>query len=126
MDLEENQDKQPYSLSQNDTWISSPRDEDHVNALTGDLQTSGPESERGSLDLIPEVDPKHILRLADAGMRSIFCNGEAQKPTGVHLSQKVTGFKLSDISPALSIPGYIQVGSCNIWVLTLGRRKEQG
>jgi hypothetical protein len=112
-DLEEYQDEQSHSLSQNDTWISSPREEDHIDTLIEDLQMSDPEAER-ALDPISEnAIPKHILRLADAGMRSIFCRGETRKATSVHLSNQATGFKLSDISPALFIPGYVQVGFLN-------------
>ncbi len=81
----------------------------------GELHAAIPEAVRAPLHPhLGEVDSKHILRLADAGLQSIFLNGERQGATDVHLSNAGSGLKLSEISPALFRPGYIQVGSYDL------------
>lgn len=112
---EENKDIELPSLFRNDTYTLPLEGKNHVDGIPrysiGGWQRKGSEAGSTSLDSSSwDIDSKHLLRLADAGMQSIFCKGKRERATGVRLSNEITGLKLYDISPALFSTGYIQVG----------------
>ena len=113
--LKENKDIELPILFRNDTYYLPLGGKNHVDGIPrysiGEWQRKGSEAGSTSLDSSSgDIDSKHLLRLADAGMQSIFCEGKRESATGVRLSNEITGLKLHDISPALFSTGYIQVG----------------
>ena len=114
--LEEIQDFELPSLFQDDIYNLPSWEDCHVDVIpyrsTSEGGTVGLEDESMSLGLdLGEIDSRYIIGLARAGLRSIFCQlKSAEGTSGVQLSKEATGFKLSDISPALFRPGYSRVG----------------
>lgn len=114
-DMEEIQDVEPLGLSENDTnkipsWgdysgdISPHRSNDKRQSVCLEAKGISLNSNTG------KFDSTHILRLASAGMRSIFCNVDSERASGVQLSNETARLKLCDVSPALFSPGYSRVG----------------
>lgn len=128
---EESKDIELLSLFRNDTYNLPLWGKHHVDIVPhysiGEWQRKGSEAGSASLDSSSgDVDPKHLLRLANAGMQSMFCKGKRERATGVRLSNETTGLKLYDISPALFSTGYIQVGFCDFELRRRGREQQQG
>lgn len=112
------QDVELLSLFNDDTYNLPPWEDYPVDISPrrsiDERQTVGPEAESMSLGSNSvEFDSRCILRLAHAGMKSVFCKVGTESATGVLLSNEATGLKLSDISPALFSPGYSRVGFYN-------------
>ena len=113
--MEEIQDVEPLGLSENDT-NRLPSWGDH----SGDISPHRSNDKRQTVCLqakgIPlspntgKFDSTHVLRLASAGMRSIFCNSDSERASDVQLSNETARLKLCDVSPALFSPGYSRVG----------------
>lgn len=113
-DFEEVLDIELLSLSGDDTYnlsswgghsgdICPHRSNDKRQTVCLKAKGMPPGSDPGTLE------STHVLRLASAGMRSIFCNVDTERASGVQLSNQATRFKLCDISPALFSPGYSRV-----------------
>ena len=121
-DFEQIQDVQLLSLSEDDTYYLPLLRNRPVNICphrsTGKRQTVRIENESMPLgSSIGKFGSTHILRLASAGIRSMFCREGIGRASGVQLSNEATRVKLCDISPALFSPGYNRVcfDSFELW-----------
>lgn len=80
-------------------------DEKQKMGLKAEIMSPGPS--------LRDIDPRHILGLAHAGLRSIFYNVGTERASGVRAFNESTRFKLPEISPALFSPAYRRVGFNN-------------
>lgn len=122
-DFEQIQDIELLSLSEDDKYYPSSLRNRPIDICphrpNGDRQTEYIEVEDRPLgSIVGKFDSTHILRLASAGMQSMFCNVGIRRASGVQLSNELTRLKLCNISPVLFSPGYNRV--CFSIVLSVG------